>query len=220
MQQTTTSTGATQRIMNIRLIRGSLVAANSVIAALVLSSCSSLPTEQAPDLTATVETRWHNAPQGMGVDTRAVTGSIAGVDAATRTLTVTAANGKQTTLSCSAGVHNLDQLHVGDEVKAVATEQLVTYMAKAGAGENPYAPASVVLTPRGRQGESMVVNTVRNSAMITKLDLKGYKVTLQSADGATRTVAVRPEVDLGIHYVGEQVAVWSTPMLALSVEKQ
>jgi hypothetical protein len=206
--------------MNIRFVQAFSLAALGSVAALVLSSCSSVPTEQAPDRLATASSYWHGSPQGMAVQTRALSGSVAEVDAATRTLTLSTANGKRSEVQCAADVLNFDEIHAGDQVNVVAAEQLVTYMAKAGTGEGSYAAASVVLAPRGRKEGGIVANTMRTNARLMGIDIKGYKVTLQFADGATRAVVVRPEVDLGQRYVGEQVAVWITPLLGLSVEKQ
>jgi hypothetical protein len=51
------------------------------------------------------------------------------------------------------------------------------------------------------------------------IDLGHHKATLTFADGTTKTVAVRHDVDLTKRKVGEKVVIRKTQAMALSVEK-
>jgi hypothetical protein len=56
------------------------------------------------------------------------------------------------------------------------------------------------------------------SSPMTRND--NHEATLRFEDGSTKTVAVRPDVDLGQRKVGETVVIRITEALAINVEKQ
>jgi hypothetical protein len=60
---------------------------------------------------------------------------------------------------------------------------------------------------------------VQVTAKVVAIDRWNHKASLQFPDGTTRTVAVRPDVDLARRHVGEEVVIRISEMLAISVEK-
>jgi hypothetical protein len=76
-------------------------------------------------------------------------------------------------------------------------ESLVVYVA--GEGETPTDGAAqlVAPSPKGSKPDGIMAATTKVTAKITAIDAEQRKATLQFEDGTTRTVAVRPDVDLG-----------------------
>lgn len=147
-----------------------------------------------------------------------MTAKVTRIDAAHRKVIVNH-GGKETTLRCGPEVINFDQIRVGDQIKVVATEELVAYLAEADAPPSVGAATAVALVPKGAKPGGVIADTVQVTATVTAIDLRRHKATLQFPDGAARTVAVRPDVDLTKRRVGEQVVIRITEMLAIRVEK-
>ncbi len=153
------------------------------------------------------------------METHTLTAKVTDIDAAKREVTLVNSEGENTTVKCGPDVINFDQIRVGDHLKVTVTDQLVAYLADAGAGPTDGGAGVVVLAPKGAKPGGVVANTVQVTAKVTAIDLRHHKATLQFPDGTTRTVAVRPDVDLTRRHVGEEVVLRITEMLAISVEK-
>jgi len=186
--------------------------------ALTLTSCSSTPSTPPVESTSTASYQ-HGVPGGVFVQTHKLTAKVTDIDAAKRKVTLLTSDGKETVVKCGPEVINFDQIFVGDKLKVVVTEELVAYLGDAAAPANEGAGALVALAPKGAKPGGILAETVQVKAKITAIDLKKHKATLQFADGSTRTVAVRPDVDLTQRKLGEEVVIRTTGMLALSVEK-
>ena len=148
-----------------------------------------------------------------------MTATVTGIDAASRDVTLVSRDGKKTTVKCGPDVINFDQIRVGDQVKVMVTEELAVAMATSGAPASDGGASVVALAPKGARPGGIVANTVQVTAKVTAINLKKHKATLQFPDGTTRTVAVRPDVDLTQRKVGEEVVIRCTQALAISVEK-
>lgn len=185
-------------------------------ALLALTSCStSAPPPVETTSTAAFE---HGVPGGVFVETHKMTANVTDVDAASRKITLLAADGKKTAVKCGPEVINFDQIHVGDQVKATVTDELVAAMAGPGAPSDG-AASVVLLAPKGAKPGGIMAGTVQVTAKIAAIDLKHHKATLQFPDTTTKSVAVRPDVDLTLRKVGEEVVLRVTETVAISVEK-
>jgi hypothetical protein len=182
---------------------------------LAFTSCSSTPTGQ----TAAGAAYQEGVPGGVVVETHKMTATVTGIDAAERKVTLVTPDGKKDTVKCGPEVINFDQIHVGDQLKVMVTEELAVYMAAAGAGSSDGAAAVVALAPKGAKPGGIVANTVQVTAKIKEINLKDHKATLQFPDGTTKTFPVRKDVDLTKRQVGEEVVIRTTEAVAISVEK-
>ncbi len=153
------------------------------------------------------------------METHTLTANVTDLDADTRKVTLVNSDGDKTTVKCGPEVINFDQIRVGDQLKVRVTEQLVAYLADAGASWGDGSATTVDLAPEGAKPGGIIADTVQVTAKVVAIDLNHHKATLQFPDGTTRTVAVRPDVDLRQRRVGEEVVIRVTEMLALSVEK-
>jgi hypothetical protein len=184
-------------------------------ALLAFSSCSTEPAGERAGFAAIQQ----GVPGGVVVETHKMTATVTGIDAASRHVTLVSPDGKKTTVKCGPEVINFDQIRVGDQLKVTVTEELVAYLAEAGAPPRDGAATAVALAPKGAKPGGMMAETVQVTAKVTAIDLKHHKATLQFPDGSTRKVAVRKDVDLTRRQVGEEVVLRITDMLAISVEK-
>lgn len=79
------------------------------------------------------------------------------------------------------------------------------------------------ITPRGLARTFSIDRCPAKFAFViagTAIDVEARTATLEFEDGRTKTVSVRPDIDLSLRKVGEKVAFEMTQMVALSVEKK
>lgn len=189
----------------------------SPAALLILTSCSSNPP---PPQVSSAAAFQPGVPGGVFVETQSLTANVTAIDAAKRKVTLVTSDGNKTTVKCGPDVINFDQIRVGDQLKVTVAEEVVAYVAEAGAPHTDGGAALVALAPKGAKPGGIVADTVQVTAKVIAIDLRAHKATLQFPDGSTRTVAVRPDVDLKKRHVGEEVVIRITEILALNVTKK
>lgn len=185
-------------------------------ALLTCISCSSTPPEPTKSSSSSTSMQ-KGVPGSIVVETHKVTANVTAVDAASRTVTLATADGPRT-VKCGPAVANFDQIRVGDQLKATVTDEVAVYMAT-GTPPPVSGGTMVTLAPKGEKPSAVMTGTTQVTATVTAIDTVGHKATLQFPDGSTRTVAVRPDVDLTQRKVGEQVVIRTTQAVAISVEK-
>ena len=117
-------------------------------------------------------------------------------------------HGIKTTVKVGPEAINFDQIQVGDRLKITAAEELVVYCGRTKARRPADGGAQLVaLAPKGAKPGGMMVETTQVTAKVTAIDLEHRKATLEFEDGTTRTVAVRPDVDLSKRKVGDKVVI-------------
>jgi hypothetical protein len=158
-------------------------------------------------------------PGGGVVATYELTATVAAIDKATRKITLVDAAGIKKTVKAGPEVINFDQIRVGDQLKITATEELVVYVAGAGETSSDSGAQLVALAPKGAKPGAIMAETTRVTAKVTAIDAEQHKATLQFEDGTTRSVAVRPDVDLSNRKIGDSVIIRITEALAIQVTK-
>jgi len=187
-------------------------------ALLALTSCSS--TSPGPSVETTSASSFQQGvPGGIVVETHKMTATVTAIDPVGRKVTLVSPDGQKTTVKCGPEVINFDQIRLGDQLKVIVVEELVAYLAEAGAPPTDGGAAVMLLAPKGARPGGVVAAVVQVTAKVTALDLKKHKATLQFPDGSTKTIAVRPDVDLTKRQVGEEVVIRCTEAVALSVER-
>ena len=121
---------------------------------LALSSCSS--TTPAQGQGATLVATQPGVPGGVMINTYQITATVKAIDAEDRKVTLVGADGKDAVVKCGPEVVNFPQIHVGDQVKATVTEQLVVFMAKDAPPQTDGAAAGVALAPVGAKPGGVV----------------------------------------------------------------
>ncbi len=176
-----------------------------------LTSCS---TTGGTEDVAAIET-----PDGaIIVDTLTATATVTGIDPATRKVTLVTPGGSKTTYKAGPEVVNFNQIQVGDQVKVKVTEEAAIYIGS-GAPPSAMVGAGVALAPVGYKPGGAFVDTMQVTARVTAVEPKKHKVTLQLADGSTKTIKVGKKVNLAAVAPGTDVFVQLSQGLAISVEK-
>jgi Cu/Ag efflux protein CusF len=182
---------------------------------LAFSSCSTEPKPQGVGY----EVIQPGQAGGVRVKTYQETATVTGIDQAARKVTLVTKDGAKSTVKCGPEVANFAQIEVGDQVKATVTEQLVVFVRKPGEPSGDGAAGVVALAPIGAKPGGVIANTEEITAKVKSIDLKHRKATLLFPDGTSHTFAVRPDVDMTRHAVGDEVVFSTTEAVAISVEK-
>jgi hypothetical protein len=144
---------------------------------------------------------------------------VAAIDHANRNMTLVGPDGKKVDIKAGADLVSFDQLQVGDRLKFTLTEEIVVYLEKDGESIPDESKRKVTLTPKGARPGGVIADTTQVTATIMAMDSSGHTVTLQFADGSSKTSPVRDDIDLGRYTVGEKVVFLITEMVAIKVEK-
>lgn len=158
-------------------------------------------------------------PGGVFVQTYELTASVAALDKAARKVTLVSADGIKKTVKVGPEAINFDQLRLGEQLSLTVAEEIIVAVAGEGETLGDGAAQLVALAPKGAKPGGLLAETTQVTAKVTAIDLKSRKATLQFADGSTRTVAVRPDVDLGKRKIGEQVVIRLTESVAIKTAK-
>jgi len=187
------------------------VAAIASAVMLALTACSR---SKDADQATVIET----ADGAIAVDTATSTATVTGIDAATRELTLVTPNGKKTKYKAGPDVANFDQIKIGDQVKALLTEEVAVSIGS-GRPQTGTSAGEVALAPVGAKPGGVMVQTSQVTVKIVEVDAKKHKVTYQLADGSTRTVKAGKEVDVSVLKPGDNVTVRVSDGVAVLVEK-
>ena len=178
----------------------------------IFSSCAKPPQ-------GTVETTAVVTPDGaIIVETTTLTATVKAINSAKRKVTLVYSNGSKSTYKAGPEVVNFDQIQVGDQIKAVVTEEVAIFIGS-GAPPSGMSATGVVLAPVGAKPGGVLVDTEQITVKITAVDAAKNKVTFELPDGTTKTIKVDKKVDLSKLHPGDNVTVQVSEGLAITVEK-
>ena len=182
------------------------------VAMLAMAACN--PAVQGTEDTAVIET-----PDGaIIVDTFTTTATVTAINAEKREVMLVAPNGRKTTYKAGPDMVNFSQLQVGDQVKAVVTEEAAVAINASGATV-PVAGGTAALAPVGAKPAGVIVETAAVTGKVTAVDAKAHKVTFELADGTTKTVKAGKKVDVSVLHVGDTVSVQVSEGLLITADK-
>jgi len=182
---------------------------------LAFTSCAS----KAPGEASTMVASQKGVPGGTVVQTYKVTATVTAVDAATRRVTLSTADGNKTIFKAGPEVANFEQIQVGDQVKATLVEQVIVFVRKDGEPASDGESAAVALAPLGDKPGMLLANTVEVTAKVEAIDLDHRKATLRFPDGHAQIFSVRKDVDMTKGKIGDDVVIRTTEAMAITVEK-
>ena len=190
------------------------LAALSLAAAAMLAIAACSNKVKGTEDTSVIET-----PDGaIIVDTFTTTATVTGINTEKREVTLVAPEGRKTTYKAGPDMVNFNQLQVGDQVKAVYTEEVAVAI-NASQATVPTGGEGVAVAPAGAKPAGVVVDTAAVTGKVTAVDAKKHKVTFQLADGTTKTYKAGKKVDVSILNVGDTVSVQVGESLMISAEK-
>ena len=184
------------------------------IAITALVGCTTIKTESSTSAKIN-----HGVPGGEVVQTTKIRATVTGIDTANRKITLVTPDGQKLKVIAGPEVVNFNQIRIGDQLKVTLTEQLVVRMAKPGEKNQDGGAALVGLAPVGAKPGVVTADTYQTTATVTAIDTKNHKATLKFADGTSKKVTVRQDVDLTKRKVGEKVVIRATEVFAILIEK-
>jgi hypothetical protein len=176
------------------------------MALLALSSCSSTSTAD-------------SLRGGVVVDSVTATATVVSINADDRTVVLRRGDGNDTTYTCGPEVRNFNQIAVGDQVNATVAEELALILVKGGMAPVMAQTTAVIRAPLGAKPGGKVLDTVSFTARVVALDATQRSVTLQMADGRSKTVKVAPDINLANVSPGDDVGVRLTQAVMITVAK-
>jgi ABC-type Fe3+-hydroxamate transport system substrate-binding protein len=154
-------------------------------------------------------------PGGVVVEVTEWSGKVTAVDYQKQTVTLQGPDGKVVTLNAK-NARNLDQMKVGDIVKAEYIEERAIFVRKADQPPTADEEQTVQLAPKGKMPAGVVADTVQITANVEAIDYQKRTVILKGPEGNVRTIKVEGVKHLDQIKVGDQVVVRVTEAFALS----
>ncbi len=130
---------------------------------------------------------------------------VTAMDAARRTITLQHADGSTKTFTIGEPVKNLDQVKVGDTIKAAVKSELFVYILDNGMVPN----ADGTSRPK----------TINFNAKVLKVDPSYRLLTLQFSNGKTLTIKAGLDVMLEKMAPGDDVVMRSNEITAITIQK-
>ena len=161
----------------------------------------------------------HGVPGGTWLESYRIPVTVAAIDPASRKLTLTASDSSQNTFTAGPDLKGFDQLRVGDQVQAAVARELVVFMRQHGRPPEADTSAAKGLIKEGEQSGLLKADTVEKTARVTAINREQGEATLQFADGTTRNITVRRDVNLWRFNPGEEVVIRTRSAVLLNLEK-
>ena len=105
-------------------------------------------------------------------------------------------------------------------VSATVSEELIVSVNKQDVSTEEGAAGMIATAPKGQKPGAIMAETFVVTAKVVDIDQDKRTATIQFKDGETKTIAVRDDIDLSKHKIGDQVVFQITEMIAIKVEKQ
>jgi hypothetical protein len=187
----------------------------SAVALLFLVSCASKPENEKN----TSSVYRQGVPGGTWVESYRVPVTIAAIDPASRKVTLVASDNSRNTFTAGPNFNGFDQLRVGDQVQAAVARELVVFLRQHGMPPAADTSVAKALIKDGQQSGVLKADTVEKTAKVTATSPNQNQATLQFADGTTRDITVRRDVNLWDVKVGEEVVIRTRSAAVLNLEK-
>ncbi|MDF7807463.1 hypothetical protein P4E94_08440 [Pontiellaceae bacterium B12219] len=151
------------------------------------------------------------------VDTLTLDAKVTARDLTNRKITLKSDDtGETKSFKVGPDMTNFDRIHAGDQVHAVVTDEIAVYIG-VGAPPSETVSGGAMISPDGTAPNGIAVETSSVTAVVTSVDVKKRKVSLELPDGESKTVKVGKNVDLSQVVVGENLTVVIGEGLAVSV---
>lgn len=182
---------------------------------LILVSCASKPEDERN--TSTAYSR--GVPGGTWLESYKIPVTVAAIDPTSRKVTLVASDKSQTTFTAGPDFKGFDQLKAGDQVQAAVAKELLVYLRRFGAPPEADTSAAKALVEEGAHTGLLKAETVEQIAKVTAINPNQGQATLQFADGTTRNITVRSDVNLWNFKAGEEVVIRTRSAVVLNLEK-
>ena len=160
-------------------------------------------------------------PSFYASQTTTVTAVVTAIDHETRVVTVRKTDGEEITFTASKEARNLDQVSVGDILKA-EYESTVSIEVMANDGMEPDAMMALAMarTEKGQMPGIAAMDATIVVATVEEINLEMNTFKLKGPDGEVTEYVARNPDNLRRSAVGDLVVITTTEAIAITVEKQ
>ncbi len=160
-------------------------------------------------------------PSFYASQTTTVTAVVTAIDHETRVVTVRKTDGEEITFTASEEARNLDQVSVGDILKA-EYESTVSIEVMANDGMEPDAmmASAMARTEKGQMPGIAAMDATIVVATVEEINLEMNTFKLKGPDGEVTEYVARNPDNLRRSAVGDLVVITTTEAIAITVEKQ
>lgn len=153
--------------------------------------------------------------------TMTVSAVVEAIDHETRVVTVKKADGEQITFTASEEARNLDQVAVGDILRAEYVETLsIEVMANEGFEPDAAGAAAVARTKEGQMPGLAAMEQAVITAVVEEINIEKNTFKLREPDGTVNEYVARVPENLKRAKVGDLVVITVTNAVAIVVEEQ
>ena len=170
----------------------------------------------------TTATHAADPAQTTAAEIVSMTGEIAAVDAATRTVKIRGPLGGELEAEVAEDVKNFDQIRVGDILTISYYQSIALSATKKGESNPLFTGGSATTAAPGERPSGSVSEQKKSTVTVVSVDEKSRSVVLQGADGTLYPVEVqRPEFVAKLKNLkaGDQIDVVTTEALITGVTK-
>ena len=189
--------------------------AASAAALLLLVSCASKPDDEKN----VVSSYRQGTPGGSWLESYRVPVTVAAIDPASRKVTLVAADNSRNTYTAGPDFNGFDQLRVGDQFQAAVARELVVFLPQHGKPVEADTTVAKEMVKEGEHSGVLKADMVEKTATVTAISPSLGQATLQFADGTTKNITVRRDVNLWNIKVGEEVVIRTRSAVVLNLEK-
>ena len=154
-------------------------------------------------------------------DVISTTATIVSVDRVKRLVVLKRADGSSVTCKVAPGALGYDDIKVGDEVKVSVAEEMAMFLGRNSVPAGVAADTAKlrVKVPNHTEAFAAEVGVLVFTAKVAAINDWNNTVTLQLADGLTKTIKVGEAVNLAEVNVGDNVSVQATEAIVILLEK-
>lgn len=194
--------------MTVQTHRAAGVALTALLASLVAACAGPEAVEQ---------DQVYQTPDGVAVvDTLTMVATITAIDGASRKVTLTSPDGKSGTFKAAKGV-DLSAFAVGQQIAVQLTEAIALEIRRDGTPASDTAAVQLAAATDGQAGAIFEGEAIEVAARIVAIDAQTRQVTLQYADGTTKTIKAHKKVDLSGFAVGDTVTVEFADSMVIAI---
>lgn len=153
--------------------------------------------------------------------TMVVSAVVEAIDHETRVVTVRKADGEEITFTASEEARNLDQVAVGDILRAEYVETLsIEVMANEGFEPEAAGGAAMARTKKGEMPGMAAMEQAVITAVVEEINIENNTFKLREPDGSVNEYVARVPENLKRAKVGDLVVITVTNAVAIVVEEQ
>ncbi len=153
-------------------------------------------------------------------DSSSTMATVVSVDHTKRLVVLKRADGSSVTYKAAPGAPGFEDVKAGDQVKVSVAEEMAVFLGRNSVPAGTADTAKLrVRVPNRTEAFAAEVGILVFTAKVTAINDWDDSVTLQLADGLTKTIKVGEAVNLADVSVGDSVSVRSTEAAVILLEK-